>query len=138
MIVISKYQDYTTTSELIKWVSIPKSSYYYKPTDNRPGIPKSTTTVKNDGEVVTNKEVVEEIKKILDDEFVCYGYQNVTAVLKNQGYFINHKKVYRLMDESHLLLGKVIRTQSHREWVKFRKINAAYPLEYLCWDIKYV
>ncbi len=138
MRVISKYQDYTTTRELIQWVSIPKSSYYYKPTYNRPGIPKSTTTVKNDGEVVTNKEVVEEIKKILSQDFVCYGYQNMTAELKNQGYIINQKKVYRLMDENQLLLGKVIRTQGHREWVKFRKIEAAYPMEYLCWDIKYV
>ena len=138
MSVVSQYQGSTTTSELIKWVSIPKSSYYYKPTDNRPGIPKSTTTNKNDGEIATNMDIVDEIKKIVSQEFVCYGYQNVTAVLKNQGYIINHKKAYRLMDENHLLLGKVIRTQGHREWVKFRKINAAYPMEYLCWDIKYV
>jgi hypothetical protein len=107
MNVISKYQDYTTTRELIKWVSIPKSSYYYKPTDNRPGIPKSTTTFNKDGEIVSNKDVVEEIKRILSLEFACYGYQNMTAELKNQGYIINHKKVYRLMDENHLLLGKV-------------------------------
>ena len=42
------------------------------------------------------------------------------------------------MDENHLLLGKVIRTQGKREWVKYRKITGIRPMEYLCWDIKYI
>lgn len=53
-------------------------------------------------------------------------------------YLINHKKVYRLMNEHQLLLGKVIRTSGKRDFVRFRKIEATRPLEYLCWDIKYV
>ncbi len=53
-------------------------------------------------------------------------------------YIINHKKVYRLMDENNLLLGKVIRTHGQRDFVKFRKITASRPMEYLCLDIKYV
>jgi transposase InsO family protein len=124
--------------ELVKWVNFPRSSYYYKPTNNRKGIPASTTTTKRDGTIVSNHEVVEEIKKVVSGEFVCYGYQNVTVSLKNQDFIINHKKVYRLMDENHLLLGKVIKTHGKREWVKFRKITATRPMEYLCWDIKYI
>jgi transposase InsO family protein len=138
MSVITQYQGTTTMKELVKWVNFPRSSYYYKPTNNRKGIPASTTTTKRDGTIVSNHEVVEEIKKVVSGEFVCYGYQNVTVSLKNQDFIINHKKVYRLMDENHLLLGKVIKTHGKREWVKFRKITATRPMEYLCWDIKYI
>lgn len=42
------------------------------------------------------------------------------------------------MDEHNLLLGKVIRTSGKRKFVQHRKINASYPMEYLCLDIKYV
>lgn len=41
------------------------------------------------------------------------------------------------MDENHLLLGKVIKCSGKREFVKFRKIKADYPMQYLCLDIKY-
>ena len=138
MSIITQYQDTATTHDLMRWVGFPKSSYYYKPTHGQKGIKPSITTSKKDGSIVSNLEVVDEIKKILSPEFVCYGYQNVTASLKDLDYIINHKKVYRLMDESHLLLGKIIKTQGKREWVKFRKITASRPMEYLCWDIKYI
>jgi transposase InsO family protein len=42
------------------------------------------------------------------------------------------------MDENNLLLGKVIRSNGKRTFVQHRKIEAQYPLEYLCLDIKYV
>jgi len=37
----------------------------YKPSNNRKGIPPSTTTTKRDGTEVSNNEVVDEIKKIV-------------------------------------------------------------------------
>jgi transposase InsO family protein len=138
MSVITQYQGNTTMKELVKWVSFPRSSYYYRPSHKRKGIPPSTTTTKIDGTEVSNNYVVDEIKKIISGEFVCYGYQNVTSELKDQEYIINHKKVYRLMDENQLLLGKVIKTHGKREFVHFRKIAATRPMEYLCWDIKYI
>jgi putative transposase len=138
MSVVTQYQGDVSINELVKWVGFPRSSYYYKPSHNRKGIPPSTTTIKQDRSIVSNQEVVDEIKKILSPEFVCYGYQNVTVALKNLEYIINHKKVYRLMDENQLLLGKIIKTHGKREWVKFRKIVATRPMEYLCWDIKYI
>jgi len=138
MSVVKQYQHITTKSELFRWVNFPKSNYYYKPSNNRKGIAPSTTTSKQDGTIVSNEEVIDDIKKILSGEFVCYGYQNVTTVLKAMEYIINHKKVYRLMDESKLLLGKVISTHGKRDFVKFRKIAASRPMEYLCLDIKYV
>ncbi|MCA6438705.1 MAG: DDE-type integrase/transposase/recombinase [Chitinophagaceae bacterium] len=85
-----------------------------------------------------NEAVITSIKGILGEEFVCYGYQKVTVELKEQNYIINAKKVYRLMDENKLLLGKVIRTSGKRLFVQHRKIVATYPMECLCLDIKYV
>jgi putative transposase len=138
MSIVAKYQSHTAKRELFKWVDFPASSYYYKPSHKRKGIAPSTTTTKKDGTIVSNIKVVDEIKKIVSGEFVCYGYQNVTAALKGLEYIINHKKVYRLMDENELLLGKIIRSHGKREWVKLRKITATRPMEYLCWDIKYI
>jgi putative transposase len=46
-------------------------------------------------------------------------------------YLINKKKVYRLMKENNLLLGTMIRPTGKREYVKFRRIKATKPLEYL-------
>jgi putative transposase len=71
-------------------------------------------------------------------EYCSYGYQNFTLVLHDKGYTINKKKTYRLMKENRLLLGKVIKTQGKREWVKFRRIKATKPMEYICLDLKYV
>jgi hypothetical protein len=62
----------------------------------------------------------------------------VTGELRKLSYHINEKKVYRLMDEQNLLLGKVIRTSGKRKFVQHRKIMASYPMEYLCLDIKYI
>jgi putative transposase len=136
MSVITQYHGSTTMKELVKCVKFPRSSYYYyKPSNNRKGIPPSTTTTKREDTKVSNIEVVEEIKKIVSKEFVCFGYQNVTSELKDQDFIINHKKVYRLMDEKQLLLGNVIKTHGKREFVQFRKITATRPKEYLWWDI---
>ncbi|HET8689137.1 MAG TPA: IS3 family transposase, partial [Methanosarcina sp.] len=95
-------------------------------------------TGKKDGSSVANEQVVDDIKTVLSGDFVCYGYHKVTVELRHMDYIINPKKVYRLMDENKLLLGKVIQTQGKRQWVKHRKITASKPLEYLCLDIKYV
>lgn len=132
---------YSTRSkvlDLLTWVDLPSSSYYYKPGQGRRGVKPSTHTPKKDGELVSNEVVVQDIKRALGREFCCYGYHNITSDLRDMNYIINHKKVYRLMDESNLLLGKIIRTNGKRTFVKHRKIEAAYPMEHLCLDIKYV
>lgn len=120
------------------WTGLAPSTYYYRPTEGKRGVKPSTHTFKTDGCSVSNEVVVEDIKSALRREFCCYGYHNITSDLRDMNYRINHKKVYRLMDENNLLLGKVIRTRGRREFVRHRKIQAAYPMEYLCLDIKYV
>jgi putative transposase len=124
-------------SVLLNWVELPKSVYHYKPKQGKKGAKPSEYTVKKDGTICSNQQVIESIKSTLSGEFVCYGYQNITVILKEE-YIINHKKVYRLMDVSNLLFGKVIKTSGKREFVRYRKINAIRPMEHLCLDIKYV
>ena len=98
-----RYQLHTRLHHLLKWVELPHSSFYYKRKTGRRGLPVSTFTHKLDGTICSNLKVVDDIKRILQDEFCCYGYQNVTSVLRDKGYIINPKKVYRLMNENNLL-----------------------------------
>jgi putative transposase len=95
--------------------------------------------VNKDGELVENAVVVKDIERTLSQEFCCYGYRNMTAELKEIGWYINHKKVYRLMKESKLLYGSRIRVMPFkRNFIRFRSLRPEYPLQYLSMDIKYV
>lgn len=89
-------------------------------------------TCKQDGELVENTEVVNQVEIILQQEFCCCGYKNVWDELKDLGYMINHKKVYRLMKINHLLFNRRIGSiPVPREFVRFRKIKAEKPLKHL-------
>ena len=136
--IVSQFKHRIPSRTLLSWIDMPGSVYYYKSRNGKRGAKPSTHTFKLDGSMVENQEVIQEIKDILSQEFCCYGYENVTEELRNQEYYINEKKVYRLMNEQNLLLGKVIRTSGKRKFVQHRKIQASYPMEYLCLDIKYV
>lgn len=136
--MINHYLEASDIHELCGWASLNRSVFYYQPSGNKPGVKPSQYTYKTDGSRVSNEVVVEDIKKILADEFITYGYDLVSTELKAMNYIINKKKVYRLMDEQHLLLGTRIKTSGKRDFVRFRKITANYPLEYLCMDIKYI
>jgi len=136
--IVSQYIQQAPTRMLLSWSNLPSSVYYYKASGGKPGIKASSHTWKQDGEWVDNQVVIEQIKDILSQEFCCYGYENISIELRKLDYCINKKKVYRLMDEQNLLLGKVISTSGKRKFVQHRKIEASYPMEYLCLDIKYV
>lgn len=60
-----------------------KSTFYY-------------TLSKNDKDV-KNDEIINKIKEIFLKNKERYGYRRITLELNNQGYIVNHKKVYRLM-----------------------------------------
>lgn len=124
--------------DLCSWSCLPRSVFYYRNREGKPGIKPSTHTFKADGSRVENTEIVREIENILKNEFITYGYDMVNEELRGLEYIINPKKTYRLMDENNLLLGKRIQTSGRRDFVRFRKIEASYPMEYLCMDIKYV
>ena len=44
-----------------------------------------------------NKEIIKKIKEIFINNKERYGYRRITLELRNQGYNVNHKKVYRIM-----------------------------------------
>ena len=136
---MAKFEQTVSTTQLLHWVSEPKSTWYYKEKTGKRGRKPSTHTRHQDGKLVANEQVVEQIKSILSVEFVFYGYDLVTEDLRQDwGFIINKKKVYRLMSEANLLLSRTIVTTGKRNFVHFRKINASRPLEYLVMDIKYV
>ena len=68
---------------LLKISGLSKSTYYY-------------TLSKNDKDD-KNKEIIEKIKEIFFYHKERYGYRRIMLELRNQGYNVNHKKVYRLM-----------------------------------------
>lgn len=116
---------------------IPRSSYYYKPTGKRKGKAPSSRTIKN-GNWVEDSLVVEAIKKMLGQDFIDYGYIRTTAALKQQGYIINKKKVYRLMKEQNLLYKKTNAASSPKEYVELTVPLCSRPFEIIELDIKYI
>jgi putative transposase len=124
---------------LLSWSGLQSSSFYYKRSLSPKGIRPSTHSVNRDGELVENSVVVKDIEVTLAQEFCCYGYRNMTGELKEMGWIINHKKVYRLMKEAKLLFGARIRVAPfRRNFIRFRSLFPDRPLQYLAMDIKYV
>lgn len=137
--MVEQYKQQASCTELCSWLNIPRSSYYYKPSNQKRGRKPSTHTAKTDGSVVENKQLVTILlEEVFNQEFVRYGYQLSTEELQELGYIINEKKVYRLMKESGLLLERVSSGRIKRNWVKWRTVSEAKPLEHICMDIKYV
>ncbi len=67
-------------------MNLPRSSYYYKPQENK-------------ADDVPLGSRIEE----LAEEFPRYGYRRITAQLHREGISVNHKKVLRIMYERGLL-----------------------------------
>ena len=139
MQVIELFEGQLPVAKRLKWSGINPDSFYYKSKSGKSGRKPSSTSLKTDGGIATNHEIVEEIKNILGIEFLCYDYKPVADELFDRGFIVNHKKVYRLMKENKLLFGKSISTHfGKRKFVRFRKIRAEYSLQHLCMDIKYI
>lgn len=118
---------------------ISKNQFYYNPKSGKPGRKKSKTTVRleNGKDVLyTNQAITEYIRQLLADPMIDYGYHRMTSELNLAGFFINHKKVYRLMKEGLLLNRK--REQSAKNYVKYRILAPEGPLRLLEIDIKQI
>jgi hypothetical protein len=103
-----KSKPMVTKQDLLTWSGVPRSSFYYKRGDGLRGRKPSEMTITQDGELVENTVVLKDVETILQQEFCCYGYKNVWDELKEKGYIINHKKVYRLMKLHNLLFNRKI------------------------------
>jgi putative transposase len=129
----------TSTCKLLRWSEMSHSSFYYKRSEGKKGVRPSTHSVNQHGELFENTVVIQDIEKTLHQEFCCYGYRNMSGELKEMGWIINHKKVYRLMKEHKLLYGGRIRPEPFkRNFIRYRTPDAERPLQYLSMDIKYV
>lgn len=118
---------------------ISKHQYYHEAKGSKPGRkPSGFTRRLHGGQIqeVPNEEVVGYIRKLFEDPLVDYGHRRMTGALTLAGFYINHKKVYRLMKGAHLLQAK--REGSSKEYVKYRIICPAEPLRLLEMDIKMV
>ena len=115
-----------------------KSTYYYKPNGRPKGKRPSTNTIRN-GVKVPNDVVVKEITRFIDPEYHDYGYQLSTDLLKQKDYIINHKKVYRLMDENNLLHPPTKKSAPlNRTFIKYTVPPLEGPFKTIEADIKYV
>lgn len=134
--MIEAFRQKAAVQDLCKWATVARSSVHYQAHPGPRGMSASTHTPIGDG-LVSNDLVVDQIRAVLAMDYCVYGYGAMTRELKSMAYVINHKKVYRLMKENHLLCGR-IKAQGKRQWVSYRRIQAQRPMEYLCLDIKYV
>lgn len=125
---------------MLRWVGLPESSYYYKETGKRKGAKPSVYTEHATKGFVEESEVVADIKTVLSHEFIDCGYRIMTGYLKQAGYIINHKKVYRVMKKSGLLKAnaRISRNPGGKKYVRFRKVKTFYPMQCLEMDIKMI
>lgn len=122
-------------------LNITRNQYHYHLKGVKPGKPPTKTTnwlnpKTGLEEQVENAKVVEEICDLKSDDDQADYYKLICVALCLKGYFINHKKVYRLMRE-HDLLQKKLRRPG-KEFVKHRRVVPTKPLEIIEMDIKYI
>ena len=125
------------TTKALEIAGVPRSTYYFKGKGTKKGKAASTHTVFK-GEMVPNDAIVTSINEILSQEFIDYGYIRTTVVLKQLGYMINKKKVYRIMKEQHLLFPKRKGINKGKKYVQYTSPACTHPFEVMEIDIKYI
>lgn len=86
-------------------MSLPRSSYYYKPAIKKPD----------------DQTLIRRIEELVE-EFNGYGYRRITAQLHREGVPVNHKKVLKLMR------GRGLCCKRRRRYVKTTDSNHPYPI----------
>lgn len=126
------------TSKALTIAEIPRSTFYYKSNGRKKGKKPNGWTLYH-GKAVSDEMVVEAIEAILGQDFIDYGYIRTTEALKNLGYNINKKKVYRIMKENGLLYPKrrALLKQA-KEYVVYNSPLCFRPFEVIEVDIKYI
>lgn len=136
--IIARYVSQGLNSRrAIEIMGITRHQYYYKPKPGKQGCKPSSKTPKvtnGTTELVSNQDVLDEVRKLKEDPDLNSGYHSATYFLKSKGYIINDKKTYRLMKEADLIGEK---TKSvNKTYAKYRKVLPKNPLEVLEMDIK--
>jgi transposase InsO family protein len=137
-------------TSLFSILGITRHNYYYYSKGTPKGKQVSEVTLYRKYKTkerieVANEEVIKEIVSIKQNLSKQVGsprpdlgnwYRLITYSLQVQGYYINHKKVYRLMKEYHLLESP--KRKKGRNFVQFPRVTPEGPLYLLEMDIKYV
>jgi hypothetical protein len=74
-------------SKVLQAIGLSSSSYYYRPSAGTKGKKPSQHTLTRSGLYIQNEVVINNIKELLQMEFVDYGYLKVT-------YWLRQKKEY--------------------------------------------
>lgn len=138
--MITKYVSQgLTVKEASSICCIAKSTYYWKSNGKKRGKRPSLNTCKHDGSIAPNSIVVDKIIEAITPDFHDYGYHMATDYLKQEGFIINKKKVYRLMNENKLLHPKIKRSQNlNKEFIKYSVPPLERPFATVETDIKYI
>jgi hypothetical protein len=64
---------------------------------------------------------VTSVMNILSHEFIDCGYRLMTSYLQQDGYLINHKKLYRIMKEEGLI--KLENTNTLKDSTMLKRLN---------------
>jgi len=135
------YMNYGLSREVVLSITgLTKHQLYHTSQGGKPGKrPTQVTWLKDHHtqQVIQrpNEELIVAIIKVLSNPDLPNWYRTVTTTLQVQGWYVNHKKVYRL-EREHGLLGKA-RKKKGRTFVKFRRVTPEEPLRILEMDIKY-
>lgn len=118
---------------------ISKNQFYYQPSGSKRGRKKSKETdqrVNDHCQKQSNSFVKSFIKKAFENPRIDYGYHKMTGYLQLHGFYINHKKVYRLMKEARLLRAKP--SYETKNYVRYRIVCPKGELRLMEMDIKQV
>lgn len=118
----------------------PSTFYYCLPDGQRccRGRKQTQYTAHTSGVLHDDSAMVLAMERIVSQEFACYGYKAMAAVLRREGFIINHKKLYRLMNDAALLSKGRIKRVAKRLLAKRGKVTPTRPFEHLQMDIKYI
>lgn len=122
-------------------VGLSKNQFYHISNGLKPGRKPSHFTRYRNPETLEEK-MIDENKMVLaittlkNNPDHGHWYRLITKTLQINGYYINHKKVFRIMTKFVLLEDKII--TGKKDYVQFRRVTPTCPLEIVEMDIKYV
>lgn len=125
---------------LLKYVGLPRSSYYYTSTEIKPGKRPCNIIYDTQQNSYDLEHVADCIKTLLAEEFVDYGYYKTYRYLNDElGLKIGSYRTYRLMKEKGLLkFQRDHKKRTNRNWVKDLVPVVESEFSFLEFDIKYV
>lgn len=127
--------------KVLAFCKVPKSSFYYHPTTGVRGRKPYATIGDSAGNLMTEFQVLDLIKKLFENPFVDYGYYKTYVYLKSKKQIsISKNTVFLIMKKHNLLRSKhlISSKKTKRNWVKDLLPDAKEPFSYLEFDIKYV